>query len=49
MKIRDFIRDQFKRHMDSTGCLVVYDGEGRHRDCVLALSGEACFGCHPLN
>ena len=42
MKIREFIRDQFKRRLDAAGCLVVYDGERRYRDCVLALAGESC-------
>ena len=42
MKIQEFIRDQFKRRLDVGGCLVIYDGEGRYRECALALAGEAC-------
>ncbi len=42
MKLWDFIRDQFKRRLDAGGCLVIYDREGRYRDCALALAGEAC-------
>ena len=41
MRIRDFIRDQFKKRLDAAGCLVVYDGERRYRECVLALAGES--------
>lgn len=41
MRIRDFIRDQFKKRLDAAGCLVVDDGERRYRDCVLALVGES--------
>jgi len=42
MRIREFIRDQFKRRLDAAGCLVVYDGERRYRECLLALAGETC-------
>jgi hypothetical protein len=33
MRIRDFIRDQFKKRLDAAGCLVVYAGvrrSGKH-------------------
>ena len=40
MKLRNFIRDQFKRRLDAGGCLVIYDGEGRYRDSVL-LGGRS--------
>ncbi len=46
MRIRDFIRDQFKKRLAAAGCLVVYDGEGRYRDCVLALASETCPVVH---
>ena len=32
MKLRDFIRDQFKRRLEVSGCLVIYDGEGCYRE-----------------
>jgi hypothetical protein len=28
MRLRDFNREQFKKRLDATGCLVIYDGEG---------------------
>jgi len=31
MRLRDFIREQFKKRLDATGCLVIYDGEGRYQ------------------
>ncbi|MBM3841525.1 MAG: hypothetical protein FJ398_26995, partial [Verrucomicrobia bacterium] len=43
MRIREFIRDQFKKRLDAAGCLVVYDGERRYRECVLGLAGETCL------
>lgn len=42
MHIRDFIRDQFKKRLDASGCLVIYDPEARYRECALALIGESC-------
>jgi hypothetical protein len=42
MKIQEFIRDQFKRRLDATGCLVIYDGEGRYRQCAADLASDAC-------
>ena len=42
MRVRDFIRDQFKKRLDAAGCLVVYDREGRYRECVMALASETC-------
>jgi PglZ domain len=42
MKVREFIRDQFKRRLDAGGCLVIYDGEGRYRECAADLAGDAC-------
>jgi hypothetical protein len=42
MKVRDFIRDQFKKRLDAAGCLVVYDGERRYRECAAALASDAC-------
>jgi hypothetical protein len=42
MKLRDFIRDQFKRRLDAGGCLVIYDGEGRYRECAADLACDAC-------
>lgn len=42
MKISEFIRDQFKRRLDACGCVVVYDSEGRYRDCAADLASEVC-------
>jgi hypothetical protein len=42
MKVREFIRDQFKRRLDAGGCLVIYDGEGRYRESAADLAGDAC-------
>ena len=42
MKIQELIRDQFKKRLEAGACLVIYDGEGRYRECALALAGEAC-------
>jgi hypothetical protein len=42
MKIQEFIRDQFKRRLDAGGCLVIYDGEGRYRECASDLASDAC-------
>ena len=42
MRIRDFIRDQFKKRLDAAASLVIYDGEGRYRESALALAGETC-------
>ena len=42
MKIKEFIRDQFQKRLDASGCLVIYDGEGRYRECASDLAGDAC-------
>ena len=42
MKLRDFIRDQFKRRLEATGCLVIYDGDGRYGECAADLAGDVC-------
>jgi PglZ domain len=42
MKIREYIQDQFKKRLEASGSLVIYDGEGRYRECALALAGEMC-------
>ncbi len=42
MKIREFVQDHLRTKMESTGCLVIYDGDGRYRECALALVGESC-------
>ena len=42
MKLREFIRDQFKRRLEAGGCLVIYDGEGRYRECAADLASDAC-------
>ena len=42
MKIREFIRDQFRRRLDAGGCLVIYDGAGRYRECASDLASDAC-------
>jgi PglZ domain len=42
MKIQEFIRDQFKKRLDSGGCLVVYDAEGCYRECAADLASDAC-------
>lgn len=33
MRLKDFIRDQFKRRLEERRCLVIYDAEGRYREC----------------
>jgi hypothetical protein len=42
MNVRDFIRDQFKRRLNAGGCLVIYDGQGRYRECAADLASESC-------
>ena len=42
MKLRDFVRDQFQKRLNTAACLVIYDREGRYRDCALTLVSEAC-------
>jgi len=42
MKLRDFIRDQFKRRLDAGGGLVIYDGDGRYRECAADLASDTC-------
>jgi hypothetical protein len=42
MTTREFIRDLFKRRLDAAGCLVVYDRDGRYRECARALATETC-------
>ena len=42
MKLRDFIRDQFKRRLEAGGCLVIYDAEGRYRECASDLGSDIC-------
>lgn len=49
MKIREFIRDQFEKHLDAAGCLVIYGGEGRCRDCAADLDGAPARSSTPGN
>ena len=33
MRLKDFIRDQFKPQLEERRCLVICDAEGRYREC----------------
>lgn len=42
MKIRDYIRDSFKRRLVNSECLVLYDPDGRYREVALELENQTC-------
>ncbi len=42
MKLRGFIRDQFKRRLDAGGCLVIYAGDWRCCECASDLASDVC-------
>lgn len=44
MKIQEFIRDQLKKRLDATGCLVIYDSDGGYADCAAELAGRFYWG-----
>lgn len=42
MRITEFIREHFRRRLESAGCLVIYDKEQRYRAAARDLGGEHC-------
>ena len=42
MTIQEFITDHFKSRLAACSCLVIYDAEGRYRECAAALASETC-------
>ncbi len=42
MKIQQFIRDHFQKHLEKSSCLVIYDPERIYSEIVQAMAGKTC-------